>query len=295
MTLPRPADKRLMAFWETRWKQHRNRSFLRQTQKQTPEQWQAFYDRVAGIWSDMAGLTADAATAVADLLVRENLIRKGGAVLEIGCGPGTLALALADHQIPVTALDQSSGMIRVAQQKLADRRDLTVRTLTGDWRTLSDSLSHETAIAAFFPEACSSDGIHHIETLATDTCILILGDGRETFSLRHRIWDRVMPSPCPDSGFHCVCAEGYLSAAGRAPRIFRLSIPVTLTVDEDAARTFFTAYFSMFGIPARNLAPAIHEALLPCRKQDLVCVRGTCHLVILGWHPRSCPVPETRA
>jgi SAM-dependent methyltransferase len=289
MTPPRQADNRRMAFWETRWKQHLNRSFLMQTQKQTPEQWQAFYDRVAGIWGDMAGLTADTAAAVARRLVQEKLIRKGKTVLDIGCGPGSLTMALATQRMQVTALDRSGGMIRMVKQKLANQRANSdapaVRTVTGDWRNLPDMPVHDTAIAAFFPEACSSDGIHHMETLAADTCVLILGDGRETFSLRRQIWDRVMPTPCPDSGFHQVCAAGYLSAAGRDPRISRLSIPTTLTVDEAVARTFFNAYFTMFGIPARDLGPAIQKALFPCLNRGRVCVQGTTHLVIAGWHP----------
>jgi hypothetical protein len=176
-------------------------------------------------------------------------------------------------------------MIRVVKQKLSDRRELTVRPLTGDWRTLPDTPAHDAAIAAFFPEACSHDGIHHLETLAADTCVLIMGDGTDTFSLRRQIWDRVMPAPCPDSGFHHVCAAGYLSAAGRDPRISRLSIPVDLTVDEAVARTFFNAYFSMFGVPARDLGPAIQKALFPCLNRGRVCMQGTAHLVIVGWHP----------
>jgi hypothetical protein len=185
----------------------------------------------------------------------------------------------------VTALDRSQGMIRVVKQKLSDRRELRVHPMTGDWRALTETPNHDAAIAAFFPEACSHDGIHHLETLAADTCVLIMGDGTDTFSLRRQIWDRVMPAPCPDSGFHHVCAAGYLSAAGRDPRISRLSIPVDLTVDEAVARTFFNAYFSMFGVPARDLGPAIQKALFPCLNRGRVCMQGTAHLVIVGWHP----------
>jgi SAM-dependent methyltransferase len=285
MTLPRQADNRRMAFWETRWKQHLNGSFLRQTQKKTPEHWQAFYDRIAGIWSDMAGITAKTATALAGHLVQEQMIRQGDTVLDIGCGPGTLTVALAKQRMQLTALDSSQGMIRMVKQKLVDRRDLKVYPVTGDWQALPDMPVHDTAIAAFFPDACSPEGIHHMETLTADTCVLIMGDGRETFTLRRQIWDRVMPAPCPDSGFHHVCAAGYLSAAGRDPRISRLSIPVDLTVDEAVARTFFNAYFSMFGVPARDLGPAIQEALFPCLNRGRVCMQGKANLVSVGWHP----------
>jgi hypothetical protein len=60
---------------------------------------------------------------------------------------------------------------------------------------------------------------------------------------------------------------------------------VDLTVDEAVARTFFNAYFSMFGVPARDLGPAIQKALFPCLNRGRVCMQGTAHLVIVGWHP----------
>jgi len=290
MTLPHQADNQRMAFWETCWKHLLNGSLLRQTQKKTPEQWQIFYNRVAGIWSSMAGITAKTATAIAGHLVQEQVIKKGGTVLDIGCGPGTLTLALAEQDMQVTALDNSQGMIQVVKQKLSDRRDLAVHTIFGDWRALPETPVHDAAIAAFFPEACSPDGIHHMETLAADTCVLVMGDGTDTFSLRRQIWDRVMPVPCPAGGFHHVCAAGYLTAAGRAPRVSRLSIPVTLDVDEAAANAFFHAYFSMFGVPAGNLGAVIQEELSPCldRGRGRVCLEGTAHLVITGW----CPCPS---
>jgi SAM-dependent methyltransferase len=294
MTLSHQADIRRMAFWGTRWKNHLNRSFLRQTQKQTPEQWQAFYDRVAGIWSEMAGLTLGTATAVVHRLVQDKLIRKDSTVLDIGCGPGSLTMALANQQMQVTALDRSKEMIRMVKQRLANQtarpEGPAVRAVTGDWHALPDMPVHDAAIAAFFPEACSPDGIHHLETLATDTCLLIMGDGTDTFSLRRQIWARVMPAPFPGSGFHHVCAEGYLSAAGRAPRISLLSIPVTLEVDKAAAHTFFHAYFSMFGVPERDLVSAIQEALFPWLKQGRVYLQGTAQLVLVGWQPCSYPV-----
>lgn len=297
MTPPRQTDTQGMAFWETRWKQHLNRSFLRQTQTRTPEQWQAFYDRIAGIWSEMAGMAPAAAAAVVRRLVHDNLIRKDSTVLDIGCGPGSLTMALADHHMQVTALDRSREMIRMVKQTLAGPPappgTRAVCALTGDWKSLPDMPVHDAAIAAFFPEACSPDGIRHLETLATKTCVLIMGDGRETFPLRRQIWDRIMPAPCPDSGFHHVCAAGYLSAAGRAPRISRLSIPVTLEVEKASAHAFFHAYFSMFGIPSRTLDPAIHQALSPWLDRGRVCVQGTAHLVTAGWQPPGAKSQES--
>ena len=231
--------------------------------------------------------------AIAGRLIQEHLIREGSTILDIGCGPGNLSVALAEQHMQVTALDQSQGMIRVLKQKLDRLGDLPVHAMTGDWQALSDTPVHDTAIAAFFPEACSPGGIHHMETLAAKSCVLILGDGGETFALRRNIWNKVMPAPCPASGFHSVCAAGYLSAAGRSPSIIRLSIPAALEVDEPIVRTFYMAYFTMFGVRAKNLEAAIHEGVAPFLNQGRVCLRGNTRLVIVGWHPPCPRSPET--
>lgn len=54
-----------------------------------------------------------------------------GAVLDIGCGTGELALALAARGHPVTGIDLSSGAIELATRKAADR-GLQATFHTGD-------------------------------------------------------------------------------------------------------------------------------------------------------------------
>lgn len=72
-------------------------------------------------------------------------------VLDIGCGPGTLALPLAERVASVTAIDFAAGMIAVLKTEARRRRLDNLRTITAawedDWETLQIG-PHDLAIAS---------------------------------------------------------------------------------------------------------------------------------------------------
>ena len=57
-----------------------------------------------------------------DIAFYERLAREtGGPMLELGCGTGRIALALAEKGLPITGVDVSEGMLAVARRKAAAR------------------------------------------------------------------------------------------------------------------------------------------------------------------------------
>lgn len=50
-------------------------------------------------------------------LLQESLLMRGGRVLDIGCGTGSLSIVLASLGFDVTGIDLSPAMIKLAQQK----------------------------------------------------------------------------------------------------------------------------------------------------------------------------------
>ena len=66
----------------------------------------------------------------------EEAHRAGGPVLELGCGTGRVALAIADAGLDVVGLDSSAGMLNVARRKLVRRASSggSVALVRGDMR-----------------------------------------------------------------------------------------------------------------------------------------------------------------
>src|SRR5206468_4442510 len=93
----------------------------------------------------------------------------GSRILEIGCGTGEEALALADRGVDVVALDVSEEMLRIARSKAVDRR-LSDR-VQFRWGHARDLRSMEGSLGTEF------DGGYASFSLAYEPDLRPVGDG----------------------------------------------------------------------------------------------------------------------
>src|SRR5438132_891849 len=76
---------------------------------------------------DLEGVEDDVA------MYRELTTRHGGAVLELGCGTGRVAVPLAEAGLEVTGVDLSAGMLAVAKKRAGKS---TLKCVEGDMRAV---------------------------------------------------------------------------------------------------------------------------------------------------------------
>ncbi len=78
-------------------------------------------------------------------------LRKTDRVLDVGCGPGTLALPIAERAAEVTAIDYAPGMLSRLQRYAEERGLSTIRTICcawqDDWAAAGIGL-HDCAVAS---------------------------------------------------------------------------------------------------------------------------------------------------
>ena len=276
-----------LTFWADYWRRKRRESYLKQTQRLNPEKWEMFYNRVSGLWDRITGASPASGEIIADFMTDRHLCAPGDTILDIGCGPGALSFALAARGMTVTALDNSAGMIQRMRDKIHREKINGVRTSLMDWRAFSSNPPHDLAVSCFFPEAFSPEGLHLKETFSTKQCLMVLGDGKDTFPLRRRIWEKVMDISLPEGSENLLCAANYLKAAGRCPSMAEISIPVYLDVDVISAQTFYCEYFSIFGKSGPDLHSAVADTLADYADQGRIRMQGTSKPAILWWEP--CP------
>lgn len=119
-------------------------------------------------------------------LYRALAARAGGPVLELGCGSGRVAIALAEAGHEVHGVDTSTAMLAVARKNLGGRQ-LPVTFSLGDMRRLSSR-------QAFGLAFCALDGLLHLQSAedVRDTVVAAHGALRPGGLLA---FDLVNPSP----------------------------------------------------------------------------------------------------
>ncbi|WDP89238.1 MAG: methyltransferase domain-containing protein [Desulfobacter sp.] len=273
------------ADWGVRWKAFERKSFLKQSQVESPEKWQQFYDKVSDLWEHMAGINLACAREMAAVLALHGLCQEQDAILEIGCGPGNLSIALAGQGGRVTAMDNSRGMIRLLEDKIQTRGISGIKPLVADWNSLDSTPEHDLIVAAFFPEACSPQGILRLEKLAKRACVLVLGNGVAAFPFYRQIWTKVMDIPLPASTNHLTCARNFLKQTGRSPQVYDLSLPAVLDIEFHRAREYFRSYFGMFGCSGPHMDKTIDDVLSPYVEKHHICLKGEFGAAMVCWHP----------
>jgi SAM-dependent methyltransferase len=281
--IPVPASNTARDDWDRRWRRLTADSPQLQTQAAGPEHWRRFYDRTASLWGAVTAGVDGLGGRIAELARKQRLIGPGDRVVEIGCGAGDLALAMAEHGALVTAVDDSQGMIGALRQRLRESPRQGIEVRLNDWRRLRPDRDFQLAAACCVPDALSPDGLRAFDRLSGRHCLVVIGHGNDVFPLRRRIWRRAMNEPLPPTERLLPFVMGALDSMGRRPTRTRLTWPARLDVEADGARTFFEAYFSILGCSGRRLREAIEDVIAPHLDDGRVRCAGTVNLVAVWW------------
>lgn len=273
--------------WQLRWRSLAETSPQLRTQAADPDRWRRFYDRVAPLWDAVTAGVDGLGDRIAALAFERRLLRPADRVIEVGCGAGDLALAMADRGALVTAVDLSPGMIGVLRNRRCGASRHAVAAAVADWRRLQSDHGFQLAVACCVPDALSPGGLRELDRLSGRHCLVVIGSGADAFPLRRRIWRRAMTEPLPPTGRLLPFATGALEAMGRQPRRARLSWPARLDADAADVRTFFEAYFTTLGCAVGGLRDTIEDVIMPHLRDGRVRCTGTVDLTAVWWRAKA--------
>lgn len=279
-------------FWRMAWRRARETSFLKCSQKASPTAWHDFYAQVSDSYLALWGQDGEQGRRLVAEMVRQGLLHPGKkSILDVGCGPGTMALPLAAAGHSVTALDWCRPMLDNLEQAANEQGVAGVRAVQARWEDYRPDRQHDLALASFFPDALNVRGLERLESWCREKVALVLGTGEESFAFRREMWQQVLATPYHDGGFHLACALGWLNASGRRPNLRHLAWPVEFDHPLETVFDFYRRYFAIFGQSGPAVEREIMSILERWREGGRVRTQGRVSLALVWWDR---PAGETR-
>ena len=183
--------------WEQLWIETRENPILSEYYKSVKDHGvEEFWDRDARGYSDsVKGDDYEYGRPIIDAI--KGIIKPDFDVLDVGAGPGTLAIPLAKKVKHVTALDASKEMLRVIEEIAAVRGIENIETINKTWQEVDDA-----KIMERFDLVISSNVVSLFEDVGDQLmrmhaasrkycCVVLYADATDSHSsrLRNRITD----------------------------------------------------------------------------------------------------------
>lgn len=185
-----------------------------------------FWDRRAdGFARNFKGDRREKRTAdVLGLIKGTGLELDGAEVLDIGCGPGTLAIPLAEMGSNVTALDISAEMLKHLEMRIADAGLPSIKTIKSSWSdididALGFSSRFDLVIASMTPGINSPESFDKMMQASRKVCYYSNFVSRKWDVSYYELYQTLFGEKFGDGGYGFHIPFMYLYSMGYHPTI----------------------------------------------------------------------------
>lgn len=234
-----------MTDWDDEWKKAHERSLLKVT-PENEERWRAFWSLDAGYYLDEVRSEAAFYDLVVDRLRREGWVRANDAVLDVGCGPGTLALPLSPKVASVTALDEAEGMLLALNEERRARGMDNIFTKMSSWKDARYDGEFDLVLASLSPAVRCGDDLLAMERASRGRCCLITACPSDWMSTRNELWESVIGRFVPSDAYSVRYPFNLLLDRNRSPELFRVNATTVIRHPSEDVIEHFIRYFRIF-------------------------------------------------
>lgn len=148
----------------------------------------------------------------------------GAEVLDIGCGPGTLAIPLAEMGSNVTALDISAEMLKHLEMRIADAGLPSIKTIKSSWSdididALGFSSRFDLVIASMTPGINSPESFDKMMQASRKVCYYSNFVSRKWDVSYYELYQTLFGEKFGDGGYGFHIPFMYLYSMGYHPTI----------------------------------------------------------------------------
>lgn len=223
-------------------------------------------ERDTEFWEDISGTYSsddqgDAPRRIVDSLLESGAVRPDDCVMEIGSGPGTYSLPLAQRVRILVCMDSSEGMLERLGASAAGMGIGNIERFHKDWSTYVPRKGYDFCLATLLPGSASDDSMRRMEGTARRGCAVLawerLGWDDVTTSVSYSL-GLERHGPVRGTEFF----EDWLSCNRRDFSIERFPIGLTREIPLEKAVESECAKFRAFGI-IDGVEDAVKDALSP--------------------------------
>ncbi len=232
------------AFWTQEWERDKSSdTYAVHKGFSTPDYW----DKASATYNKSGKEVQDRRTEKTLALLREKgLLFEGMRVLDIGCGTGLMAMALAENGADVTAIDFSSGMLDRFRSDLPSHLAHRITLLKEDWHTLDIrekgwEQSFDLVLAFMSPGVATPDSFFKMMQCAKKGCAIRGWAARRQHPILMDLWQKIMDRPLDDKPQSILYKINLLFSLGLFPDIsfdtveWDQSIPLEKELDNQLA------------------------------------------------------------
>jgi SAM-dependent methyltransferase len=221
---------------------------------------------------------------------RNDIIEPGIRILDIGCGTGELALALAHEGADVTAMDFSEGMLKCLDEKLSPELRKKVTLVKADWQNIDLTARNwiklfDLAVASMTPALRDPDALFRMQEVSNGWCFLKGWAQRRRNMILEGLWPRVMKEPRDEREPELLFQFNLLFAQGYFPLVSFEEIRREKDIPLSEAIEYYLRYFSEISPhPESRLRTIISKYLTEISKKELIHENSKGWTGTLLWH-----------
>jgi len=267
--------------WEEEWSKAHEASPLKVTTEN-----EAKWERYWSICAEQYGrdVEADRALyeAVVDHLVREGRLRTTDAVLDIGCGPGTYTIPLAQRARLVVGLDSAPGMIEELNRRASAQGLKNVRGTVGRWEDMDGSDS-DLVVCVLSPAVRDAKALLRMLSVSRRDCCYITAALGEEMRTRNELWQKVVGEFRPSNAYDVRFPLNILMERGLRPDLKHVSADFNTAARADVVISNYQAYFEIFTEMNEEKRTIVKDHILDRSENGLFHRKGRKVLAVITW------------
>ena len=221
-------------------------------------------------------------------LAEIGFVSEDSSVLEIGSGPGTYSLPLAEAAGSVLCLDSSPRMLARLEEEAVTRGLGNIRTRVAEWPDMDLEGTFDLCIAALCPGVCDGTSVRRMEGLSSNGCAMVNWVENHGDDLNAAVW-RALGRDC-GSGFRKRSpALDWLRENGREIVIEEFVTDVSADIPVRSLAEREDAYFRSVGMDV-DTEPIVREALRDFIEDDVYRYRARNRMRFAYWRVRALPL-----